>query len=113
MNEVFISGEVVSSASIAHRYTQDKHQRYQLKRNHMNRNDQPVSELFIINAWGKTADWALAHVQPGQQVTVRGYLAVRQENGGSSIEITATQFIIHAPSDPPSTTAGNTIPASY
>lgn len=47
---------------------------FQVDRPFLKPDGEPVSDLFLIDAWGGLAEWCAAHVQPGSRLLIVGTL---------------------------------------
>ena len=94
MNSVHLTGNVASQPVQIQRAEQIPHAVFQLRVDHRKINGEIVRELYTINAWHKTADWATARLKPGAEIAVNGYLTQRMEQGRMLTEVTAQEFFV-------------------
>lgn len=89
MNEVYLRGKLVSVYEPEVPASQAKHLVYQLRVSHKTAQQQLKFENYTVNAWRNLAVWAVANLQVGMDVFVRGHLSQRQTSGGPVTEVTA------------------------
>ena len=94
MNEVCISGIVVSTPARLDSDGQDPRIRFQLLVSHKNNQGRMRHELYTVNAWKCLAGWARLNIAPEKRVTVVGYLTQHHVAGCPLVEITANRFFI-------------------
>lgn len=96
MNQVFLTG-IVADAPVLLKAKEDApaHAVFQLCVSHKTSAGAVRRELYPVNAWYKTAEWAQARLQQGARVALRGYLTQRTSQGDRPavfVEITAEEF---------------------
>ncbi len=93
MNEIYLSGKIVSVYEPEVPASQPKRLVYQLRVFHKTAQQQVKSENYAVNIWRSGAVWAASNIRPGMEVLVRGHLSQRQTNMGPMTEVTALQII--------------------
>ena len=93
MNEIYLSGKIVSVYEPEIPASQPKHLVYQLQVPHKTAQQQVKSENYALNIWRNGAVWAASNIRPGMEVLVRGHLSQRQTPMGPMTEVTALQII--------------------
>lgn len=94
MNKVFLSGIVSTQPALIQREGQPSHAAFQLRVDHKKSSGEVVHELYPVNAWLKTAEWAAARLRIGTPITLSGYLTRRMTQNNMLTEVTAQEFIV-------------------
>lgn len=93
MNEIYLSGKIVSVYEPEVPASQPKRLVYQLRVAHKTVQQQVKFEDYAVNIWRNGAVWAASNIRPGMEVLVRGHLSQRRTGVGPVTEVTALQII--------------------
>ena len=96
MNKVFLSGVIATQPVMAHRPEQVAHAAFQLRVDHRKTSGEIVRETYPVNAWGKTAEWAVNRLRVGTVIALNGILTQRAEQDRTMVEITTSEIVIPA-----------------